>query len=94
MNANETFMLFRDLGFYISDESITQPTQIIEHLGFILNSIDMTVSLNSTQISTIKSLCVDNLNKNTFEIREVAQLIGTLVSCSVGVELALFSNKN
>jgi len=45
MNVNETSKLFRDLGFYISDEkSITKPRQIIEHLGFILNSIDMTVS--------------------------------------------------
>ena len=87
MNVNETSKLFRDLGFYISDEkSITKPRQIIEHLGFILNSIDMTVSLNSTKIATIKALCTDILNKNTFKIREAAQLIGTLVSCSVGVE--------
>ena len=87
MNVNETSNLFRDLGFYISDEkSITKPTQNIEYLGFILNSIDMTVSLNSTQIATIKSVCTDSLNKNTFKIREAAQLIGTLVSCSVGVE--------
>jgi len=45
MNVNETFKLFRELGCYISDEkSVTKPSQIIEHLGFILNSIDMTVS--------------------------------------------------
>ena len=89
MNANETSKLFRDLGFYISDgKSITKPSQIIEHLGFILNSIDITVSLNSTKIATIKAHCTEILNKNTFKIREAAQLMGTLVSCSDGVEFS------
>ena len=46
----------------------------------------MTVSLNNTKIATIKSICTNILKKNTFKIREAAQLIGTLVSCSVGVE--------
>ena len=87
MNVNKTSKLFQDLGFYVSDEkSIAQPTQIIEHLGFILNSVDMTVCLNSSKIATIKSFCTAILRKNTFEIREAAQLIGTLASCSVGVE--------
>ena len=81
------FQVISRLGLYVSDEkSITQPTQIIKHLGFILNSVDMTVSLNSSKIATIKSLCTAILKKNTFEIREAAQLIGTLVSGSVGVE--------
>ena len=94
MNVNKTSTLFHDLGFYVSDEkSITQPTQIIEHLGFILNSVNMTVSLNSSKIATIRSLYTAILKKTMFEIREAAQLIGTLVSCSVGVEFGPLFNK-
>ena len=55
MNVNRTSQFVRAFGFYISDEkSIFQPTQIIAHLGFILNSIDMTVTLNVSQIAAIK----------------------------------------
>ena len=73
MNLNETSKLFRDLWFYISDEkSITKPTQIIEHLGFILNSVDMTVSLNSTKLQllnrfapTFYTKCIYNQRRST-----------------------------
>ena len=45
-NVNSTYSLFGDLGFNVSREkSVTQPTQVIEHLGFVLNPINMTVSL-------------------------------------------------
>lgn len=45
-NVNDTYALFNDLGFIVSGEkSVTLPTQVIVHLGFVLNSISMTVSL-------------------------------------------------
>ena len=53
-NVNNTYALFGNLGFNVSQEkSITQPTQVIEHLGFVLNSIGMTVSLTKEKVDTI-----------------------------------------
>ena len=86
-NINDTFTLFGDLGFDVSREkSITQPSLVIEHPGSVLNSIDMTVSLPNEKIDTIIRLGSDNLKSQSCSIREAAKLIGTLVSCSPGVE--------
>ena len=86
-NVNSTYSLFGDPGFNVSKEkSVTQPTQVIEHLGFILSSINMTVSLTKEKADTIIQLGQNILESQSCSIREAAQLIGTLVSCSTGVE--------
>ena len=86
-NINDTFTLFGDLGFNVSREkSITHPTQVIEHLGFVLNSIIMTVTLPKEKIDTVIQLGSDILENQSCSIREAAKLIGTLVSCFPGVE--------
>ena len=68
-NINNTSGLFSDLGFNVSEEkSITQSTQVIVHLGFVLNSIDMTVSLSKEKIATIVSLGQYILNRRSCSI--------------------------
>ena len=64
------------------------PTQIIEHLGFVLNSIDMTVTLTNDKMLKLHKIAMDVLNKDHPTIREVASLIGFLVSCTPGVQYA------
>ena len=45
-NAQETVMLLRELGFPIHKEkSVLKPSQVLTFLGFVLNSIIMTVQL-------------------------------------------------
>ncbi len=47
-NIVDTTTLLKNLGLYPhEDKSVTTPTctQIIQHLGFVLNCIDITVSL-------------------------------------------------
>ena len=86
-NVSNTYTLLGDLGFNVSKEkSVTQPTQVLQHLGFVLNSINMTVSLTREKIDSITRLAQDILHRPTCSIREVAQLIATLVSSSPGVE--------
>ena len=44
-NIVDTTNLLKTLGLYPhEDKSVTTPAQIIQHLGFVLNSTDMTVS--------------------------------------------------
>ena len=80
--------LFVSLGFKIHPEkSVIIPTQILEFLGFILNSILMLVTLTNKKAVTILQLCQKfSLPNKRFTIREVASFLGTLVSSFPGVE--------
>ena len=86
-NIVDTTNLLRNLGLYPhEDKSVTTPTQIIQHLRFILNSIDMTVSLTEAKIATLTEIAQLVLSKSEMPIRLVARLIGHMVSCFPGVE--------
>ena len=75
------------LGFMIHPEkSIITPTQFIEFLGFVLNSILMIVKLTDRKAEKIMKLCIHFCHKGkAFTIREVASLIGSLISSCPGV---------
>ena len=69
------------------EKSVTQPTQLLENLGFVLNSDYVTVShTREKKIDPITLLAQDILRRQTCSIREAAQLIATLVSSCPGVE--------
>ena len=45
-NVQDTSTLLRDLGFCPNlDKSVVQPTHVLEHLGFISNSLDISLSI-------------------------------------------------
>ena len=87
--------LFMKLGFVIHPEkSQFVPSQIIEFLGFVINSVNMTISLNDTKRRNIKKLVNQALTIKRPEIRFIAKVIGTLVSiflphnmvlCTIGI---------
>ena len=80
--------LFISLGFKIHPEkSVVIPTQVLEFLGFTLNSILMTVSLTDKKADKILQLC-QKFSKpgRQFTVREVASFNGTLASSFPGVE--------
>ena len=88
-NVQETYALLTNLRFSPHDEkSVTMLTQIIEHLGFVLNSIDMTVTLTDDKTLKLHKLAMTVLSKDHPTIREVASLTGFLVSCTPGVQYA------
>lgn len=72
------------LGFNISDKSNTTPSQKMSHLGFMLNSVEMTVSLEPKKIDQILSLIVDIPSSIT--VRLLAKIIGILVATFPAVE--------
>ena len=67
-------------------KSVIIPTQILHHLGFILNSLDMTVSIFEEKHAKLKHTAQKVLDKKSPTIREVARLIGMMISCFPGVE--------
>jgi hypothetical protein len=77
--------LFQDLGFMISwKKSVLEPTQEIEFLGFLINSVTGRVSLPVGKADNIARMVRKAQGQVWFTIREVAQLLGVLVATSPG----------
>ena len=86
-NIDDTLSLYHVLGFLPHEvKLVTIPTQVLHHLGFISNSLDMTVSISADKHKKLKFAAQRILDSKSPTIREVAQLIGMMVSCFPGVE--------
>ena len=81
-NTADTISLFTNLGFTIQPvKSVLQPRRKIDFLGFVLDSITMTVTLTVATAMKVRSACQNLLFQETTTLRSVAQVIGFLV-CS------------
>ena len=86
-NIDDTLNLYQELGFLPHEvKSVTIPTQVWHHLGFILNSLDMAVSISEEKHGKLKLYAQKITDSQSPTIREVAQLIGMMVSCFPGVQ--------
>ena len=82
LNIDDTLHCFHELGFLTHDDKfVTTLTQIIQHLGFVLNSIDMTVSISEAKHNKLCDVASAILKQNKPTIRAVAQTIGMMVAC-------------
>lgn len=86
VNVQDTMTLMDSLGLTVHPEkSIFIPSQIIEFVGYIINSVDMTVRLPTRKANDIIQQCKTFLSKDEITIREFAQLIGKLVASEPAV---------
>ena len=79
--------LLEMLGFVINREkSILSPTQILDDcLGFIINSQEMSLSLQMKKILKIQQACRNLLQKKTVSVRELSKVLGQLVATARAV---------
>ena len=75
-----TINFIKNLGFSFSDKSAPIPNQVLRHLGFVLNSKSMTVSLAEDKKGKLQSLLTHMLRTTFCSIRDLAKLIGSLVA--------------
>ena len=66
-------------------KSVLQPTQILIFLGFVRNSVNMTVNLTPEKINRINDKCFELLSEVNMTIHDLAEVIGLLVSSFPGV---------
>ena len=86
-NVQETVMLLRELGFPIHNEkSVLIPSQVLTFLGFVLNSITMTVQLTDSRKEKLKNTCFTLVNREKCTVQNLAEVIGLIVSSLPGVE--------
>ena len=92
-NIEDTLQCFHDLGLLTHDDkSGMTPTQIIQHLGFVLYSIDMTVSISVEKHNKFCDVATTIFEQNMPSIRSVAQLIGMMVAVDRDKTAALKAN--
>ena len=83
--------ILRSLGFTVhTDKSKFIPTQCITYLGFILNSVQMTVTLTLEKKQKTLNLCQEILREDGVTIRFLSKLIGNLVAAFPAVTLGPF----
>ena len=88
-NIHCTAELLDNSGFTIHvTKSVLVPTQRMIYLGFILDSICMTVRPMETKVAKIQSLCEQILKKSSLSIRQFAEVIGNLVALEPGADMA------
>ena len=86
-NVIDTVMLFTKLGFHIHPEkSVFIPSQKLTFLGFVLDSIAMTVTPTGEKVQRILSVCATLLKTRLPTIKQVAEVIGILVSNFPGAQ--------
>ena len=85
-NVIDTVQTLDNLNFVPHPKkSVFIPTQILVYLGFILNSITMTVSKTPEKAKKLKEAVMHLLSCSKPLIQEVAQVIGLIISTFPGV---------
>ena len=87
VNVIKTVDPSTEMGFVVHfAKSVFESIQILPSLGFILDSITMTVYLTPAKADKLASTCKDLLKQPAVFIREVAQLVRCMVGSFPGVE--------
>jgi hypothetical protein len=72
--------LLQHLGFLINvDKSIVEPSQIMEYLGLLINSNNLSFALPDTKASEVKTKCDTALVKGVISLREIASIMGNFI---------------
>ena len=66
-------------------KSVFNPSQQLEFLGFLLNSVSMTIRLTPEKATGLKTTCHSLLTNPSPTIRELARVVGKIVSSFPGV---------
>jgi len=88
-NVFDTVKLLDQLGFTIHpDKSVLTPGHVLVYLGFVLDSLHMTVTLTHDKGMKIQGMCNKLRARDFCTIRELAEIIGTLVASEPAVDFA------
>ena len=89
-NINQTIRLLQKLGFLINFEKrLLTPTQNIEYLGFIFDTVQFRISLPLKKQDKLRKLCAEALSWGQVTIREMSVLLGSLISAAPAVTYAM-----
>ncbi|XP_074651617.1 uncharacterized protein LOC141906272 [Tubulanus polymorphus] len=91
----DTIELQEELGYIINYTKTTKDgSQVITHLGFVINSNEMIVTLTEKKKEYILTDCSNLLQKNIETIRIVAKVIGLIVAALPAVDYGMMYYRN
>ena len=87
-DTQKCIAVLQNLGYIVNfEKSSLTPAQSIEHLGLVIDSVNMTVRITDTKCQNMISLCRQLRAKSHPTILEVAKVLGTMISYLPGLEL-------
>ena len=87
LEARDTIIyLLQNLGFVINwKKSTTKPSKVMEYLGIIIDSTQMSMSLTEEKIKSLTTLCQMTLTSKKLSLRKLSSLIGKLTATAAAV---------
>ena len=80
-DRDSTLWLLQNLGFVINwKKSVLDPSHCMEYLGFVINSMEMNLSLPREKMNQLIQSCRDLIWEKTASVRTLAKIIGKLTS--------------
>ena len=80
-DRDSTLWLLQNLGFVINwKKSVLDPSHCMEYLGFVINSMEMNLSLPKEKMNQLIQSCRDRIREKTASVRTLAKIIGKLTS--------------
>jgi hypothetical protein len=87
-----TLKIFKKAGFTIAEEKsdkLGSAAQIKEYLGFKINTLSMTVHVPTAKLDRTKSILKGFIGSKVYKVREVASVVGKLVSLEAALGKAV-----
>ena len=76
-DRDSTLWLLQNLGFVINwKKSVLDPSHCMEYLGFVINSMEMNLSLPKEKMNQLIQSCRDLIREKTASVRTLAKIIG------------------
>ena len=87
--VSHTLRVLQQAGFTISwKKSVLGPTQIIDYLGFQIDSTTLTLTIPDTKLTSLITMAHDTLTHHRLQIRKFAGVIGRLAATGPGNDRA------
>ena len=76
------------MGFVVhSEKSVLKPTHVLEFLGFVIDSMNMTIRVTDKKVTSLVEFCSVLCGKKEVSIRTIATIVGKLLAACPGVEI-------
>ena len=83
MARDSVLAILQSLGFIINlKKSVLEPSNLMEFLGFLVNSVDLTLTVPEEKVLSLMKLCTETLKAGSLTLRELAGVIGKLRATS------------
>ena len=97
MARDTVIYLLEALGFVINwAKSVLEPSQKMEFLGIMIDSMEMTMLLTEEKITQLTKLCQNTLSAGKIPVKKMGSLLGKLVSTAAAVyrhDVSLFQTR-